>query len=251
MTTISEEVDRIAAEIDRQVRHPFLERYIHRQEVPVPFVRVLYLMMRARGLPEDRIRLYCVTTTLLQMGLSIHETVTTERETEADRLRSRQLTVLAGDYMSSLFYKNLSEAGEIEGVARLSRAICDINEAKMELYGFRNQSEIFPSVFLRLAKRITGGLVTHLSHFFWEDPGRDNPWDPLAENLLLLSGWTGLKVPAAETAGGVPETLLRSLAAETVRQLRKVRPLEIRHELMDWFRGTLTLRLGESLVREG
>ncbi|MDA8353537.1 MAG: heptaprenyl diphosphate synthase component 1 [Firmicutes bacterium] len=251
MNSISNELDRIREDIIEQVRYPFMERYIHLQHIPQSFLRVLYLMLRSRSLPQDRIHLYCMTATLMQMGLSIHETVTTRRETHRDRIRSRQLTVLAGDYMSSLFYKNLSTRGEVDGVAHLSKAICEINEAKMELYNLGNQSTFSWPDVLRLTKKISGGLVTQLSYFFMDESDEENVWDPLAENLLVLTEWQNFPAPASDMMAGVPSHLIRSLAADTCQQVRRVRPLEVRHALTEWLRESVMPRFDESLVREG
>lgn len=250
MMTLSKEMDLILQEVRDQARHPIIERYIHQQEVPDSFVRVLYLMLSSQTLPQDRIRLYCVTATLLQMGLSIHETVTTSEETEREALRSRQLSVLAGDYMSSLFYKNLSEQDEIEGVACLSKAICEINEAKMELYGQQDLSSVSQSAILRLVKKVSGGLVTHLSYFFWNDPLKKNPWDPLAENLLILANWQRAALTAPEIGICFSDQFLQSLAAETFQQVREIRPLNVRHTLTDWLRGVVCQHVGEFMARK-
>ncbi|GGA38762.1 hypothetical protein GCM10007416_09670 [Kroppenstedtia guangzhouensis] len=250
MTIFSDELNWIVAEIECQTRHSFMDRHIRRPEVPVSFVRVLHSMLRSLSLSKERIRLYCVTATLLQMGLEIHETVTNNRETGTGKMRARQLAVLAGDYMSSLFYKNLSERGEIDGIHRLSQAISEINEAKMELYGLQDQSQVSWSVFIRPARRICGGLVTHLSRFFCDDSS-ENPWDPLAENLLLMIFWSSPPRPVAELAMRFPEEALRPLFVETLQQVREVRPLDVRHDLIDLIRETIPPLWSESPVMEG
>lgn len=251
MTSLPNELNGIIAEVETQTCHTFMDRHIRRPEVPVSFVRVLCSMLRSHSLPQEQIRLYCVTATLVQMGLGVHETVTNHRETETEEMRTRQLSVLAGDYMSSLFYKNLSERGEIEGIQRLSQAICEINEAKMELYGLREHPYVSWSAFVRPARRICGGIVTHLSRFFCDDRIPEDPWDPLAENLLLLTSWSSLPRPVAELAQRFPEEALQPLVTETLRQVWEIRPLDVRHDLMGLIRETISPRWSDSLVREG
>ncbi|MFD1427768.1 heptaprenyl diphosphate synthase component 1 [Kroppenstedtia sanguinis] len=250
MTVLLNELDRIVTEIERQTRHSFMDRHVRRPEVPVSFVRVLHSMLRSLSISQERIRLYCVTATLLQMGLDIHETVTNARETGAGETRHRQLAVLAGDYMSSLFYKNLAEQGEINGVHRLSQAISDINEAKMELYGLEGQSQVSWSVFIQPARKICGGLVTYLSRFFYDD-SPENPWDPLAGNLLLMILWSSPPRPVAELGMRFSEEALRPLFMETLQQVREIRPLEVRHDLIDLIRESIPNWWMESSVMEG
>ncbi|MCQ4085803.1 heptaprenyl diphosphate synthase component 1 [Saccharibacillus sp. JS10] len=78
---------------------------------------------------------YEIATALLQNGLDIHDRVAPGDDSEEEQaMRTRQLKVLAGDYYSSRFYELLAAAGEVSMIAKLSRAIADMNRAKMELY---------------------------------------------------------------------------------------------------------------------
>lgn len=83
----------------------------------------------------SRGQLFSLVTGLVQMALDTHDLIdTSSLHQEEDKMRSRQLNVLAGDYFSSRFYELLAKAGEIEMVSRLSEAICENNRLKMNLY---------------------------------------------------------------------------------------------------------------------
>ncbi|WP_088548374.1 heptaprenyl diphosphate synthase component 1 [Paenibacillus aquistagni] len=79
-------------------------------------------------------RLPEIVTSLVQLALDTHDTVELASEHGDDRnMRSRQLKVLAGDYFSSRFYHLLAQAGQIDAIYLLSRAVCEVNRMKMTM----------------------------------------------------------------------------------------------------------------------
>ncbi|SFS94319.1 heptaprenyl diphosphate synthase component 1 [Marininema halotolerans] len=249
--TQQHELNRIVEEIRVQSRHSYLEKHLGKQDVPLFFVQVLYYMLRSRMLSTERIHRYCVTATLLQMGLDIHETIS-EGTLSKEGMRTRQLAVLTGDYFSSLFYRELAEHGEIQGIVALSKAICDVNEAKMERYAMKEAPGFSWSHWLELSKRIHGGLITTLASFFYEGDQNSDPWMRLGANLVLLF-LHGEKSSMLGSVRSLPEGLTEVLAAETISLMKEVRPLSVRHELCQVVQGNNSLphRLEEYVVREG
>ena len=81
-------------------------------------------------------QLYPLVTSLVQLGLNIHDTIDAHLFPTEDvhRMRARQLSVLAGDYFSSHFYELLSRHERIDVVGQLSMAVCEINVLKMDMY---------------------------------------------------------------------------------------------------------------------
>ncbi|OYD09977.1 hypothetical protein CHM34_01605 [Paludifilum halophilum] len=232
------------------IRCSYLEQTLTRPEIPSFFVQVLYYMMRSCSQPKERIHLYCVATCLVKMGLDIHETVSNEKEIGGQGMRSRQLSVLAGDYLSSLFYEKLADEGEVKGITRLSKAVCDVNEAKMGLYAMGGQREVSWSAYIQLAMRVQGGLLAALARFFCEEEARDS-WEPLCGYLMLLHSWEAVSPERMSPWGSVPMNRVRSLAAETLQLARNIRPLEVRHDLLELIQNYVSSPLKEALVREG
>ncbi|GGE11295.1 hypothetical protein GCM10011571_10800 [Marinithermofilum abyssi] len=246
MTSMSKDLQKILAEIADQSRYSYMEKHIRRPEIPVFFVRVLYWMLRSHALPGERIHRYCVTAALVKMGLDIHDQVSTKKESGRAGMRSRQLTVLAGDYFSSLFYRGLADTGEVDAIQWLSEGICDINKAKMDLYLMQQEGvPLSPSVGIQLIRRIHAGLVTALCRRL---PGaEENSWERLAGHLVTLyyaqrgdhHRWLT-----------VPEGWLQPLAMEAVQIAKQMRPLdecgEVNGLIMETAAG-----MDETLVREG
>ncbi|PTM58678.1 heptaprenyl diphosphate synthase component 1 [Desmospora activa] len=244
MTVTENRINLIIADIERQASHTFVDQNIQRPGVPAFFVTVLYHALRSRPLSLERVHLYCVTTTLLQMALDTHERISAD---ENGSLYSRQLTVLAGDYFSSLFYQTLSQAGEIEGITCLSEAVCKVNEAKMELYYLRKVESPSGPMVVDLMRRIHGGLIAAVSSFFCQDGNQLDPWPSLAGHLMALDRMN----QAPDVVVGVPDHLLQSLAADTWRLAKEVRPLDVRHELLHHMQRTIAPHVHEGMVREG
>ncbi|MDY0405698.1 heptaprenyl diphosphate synthase component 1 [Virgibacillus sp. 179-BFC.A HS] len=73
-----------------------------------------------------------------------------------------QLSVLAGDYYSGLYYRLLAEIGEIGLISTLATAIKRINEAKMKLYyhDFQNEQEL-----IGLLKIVHAGLYVAIAEY--------------------------------------------------------------------------------------
>jgi heptaprenyl diphosphate synthase len=162
----------ILGRLERVVSHPQLEKYLGKPPVPIYFVRFLFQLLSELKLPPKRVETYCIAATCLHMGLMIHERISLKKETELSQIRKRQLTVLAGDFYSSLFYRFLAEAGEIEGIQCLSKCTSEINEQKL-LYSEENMEQL---VSTRIWKA--------LADFFRIDP--NHPWYQWIKRLIHL-----------------------------------------------------------------
>ena len=69
----------------------------------------------------------------MQVALDTHDLVSTEL-TDESGMKVRQLTVLAGDYYSGLYYKYLAGIGDIQVIKMLSEGVKNINEHKVFVY---------------------------------------------------------------------------------------------------------------------
>ncbi|WP_431799104.1 heptaprenyl diphosphate synthase component 1 [Halobacillus andaensis] len=144
-------IDQLKATIAAKVRHPFLAKYIAEPVIDEDKLAILISLMDHTALPAFKKEKYIVTTMLVQIALDTHDLVTlSDEDDEHETVRTRQLTVLAGDYYSGLYYFVLAQLNDIPMVRVLAGAIKEINELKMDLY--YKDVESFHEFFTSLKK---------------------------------------------------------------------------------------------------
>ncbi|MCA1063188.1 heptaprenyl diphosphate synthase component 1 [Rossellomorea sp. AcN35-11] len=161
--------------IEEQLHHSYLKEYIDQ-----PYIdrdRIYFLLMpfisEGRTVNEEVIQ-WISTAMLLQIALDTHEKVTTS---DRDSLKERQLTVLAGVYFSSLYYKILAQSNDVDLIAYLAKAIKEINESKISIY--KEEHENFEDLIHRVKIR-ESAIVSNFFHFF-----KDDKWIGIVEDSLL------------------------------------------------------------------
>ena len=98
-------------------------------------IALLYGALKSANLHIEQIEHYVVTIMLVQIALDTHERVSNKAgEEEIEFHKCRQLTVLAGDYYSGLYYYLLSMNRDIVLIRALAEGIKEINEHKIMLY---------------------------------------------------------------------------------------------------------------------
>jgi heptaprenyl diphosphate synthase len=132
MTSIHKTQEEIFLHLNQLTGHSYLLERCGEPKIPELFIRILQLMLTSIQEKPKRIIAYCVSTAMLRMGLVVHEQVTLEDEKDVDEFQKKQLSILAGDYYSSLFYKTLAHHNEIEGMQVLSKTASQICEANMQ-----------------------------------------------------------------------------------------------------------------------
>jgi hypothetical protein len=203
MTSIhnKDEVKEILAQIENHAENSYVNQLIGKPNIPVFFVHVLHLMLKDCRVEREKARLYAVATTLLKMAIDIHEKVSLHSKSNLMEQRKQQLTVLAGDYYSSLFYRLLAEQGEVAVIRCLAEATCLINEWKMSYHMERGQAgfEVSRQALERI-KLISSELIMALADFFHVQK-KQNPWRSIAAELLLLDEVARMSVlPFSEEA---------------------------------------------------
>ncbi|UOR12459.1 heptaprenyl diphosphate synthase component 1 [Halobacillus amylolyticus] len=135
MNTSEMNIQQLKQKIASQVRHPFLAKFIPEPIIDEDKLVILSSIMDHTTLSPVKREQYVITTMLVQIALDTHDLVTlTDEDDEKETIRTRQLTVLAGDYYSGLYYYLLSKLDDIPMIRTLAGAIKEINELKMELY---------------------------------------------------------------------------------------------------------------------
>ncbi|PFK47422.1 heptaprenyl diphosphate synthase [Bacillus cereus] len=118
-----------------KLRHPYFINYIEEPFIDEEKVVLLYAALKSANLHKEQIDHYVVTIMLVQIALDTHERVSNKADKETNGFhKRRQLTVLAGDYYSGLYYYLLSMNCDIVLIRALAEGIKEINEHKIMLY---------------------------------------------------------------------------------------------------------------------
>lgn len=119
--------------IQQALHHPYIFKHV---EPPVIDDDKLLLLCSITDETNSKIRKETIISTMLvQTALDIHERILYIDLVLNDH-KTRQLTVLAGDYYSSLYYERLTAINEQQLIRLLAQGIKEINELKtLFLYG--------------------------------------------------------------------------------------------------------------------
>ncbi|WCK56076.1 heptaprenyl diphosphate synthase component 1 [Aneurinibacillus sp. Ricciae_BoGa-3] len=135
---VKEELAEIINLIKRNTENSLLIKYVEIPVVSLLRVRLLYIFLAQTGLAESLIQRYIVAASIIQLGLDTHETVSLGKEHSLDGIRTRQLSVLAGDFFSSRYYYMLAQIGDARIIQCLAEGIQRVNERKIALYESRD-----------------------------------------------------------------------------------------------------------------
>ncbi|GAA0444235.1 hypothetical protein GCM10008983_22010 [Lentibacillus halophilus] len=151
-----------------KIHNPLIAKYVQVPYLNDDKLYILTTILNNTLLSDETKKNYILATMLVQTALDIHDTVpeTNERPHTECEEKSKQLSVLAGDYYSSLYYLLLSETEDIGLISVLAAAINEINETKMQLYYERNH-ESFNLVLQRI-KKLDSLLITRVADFAGE-----------------------------------------------------------------------------------
>jgi len=171
---IRQKFTNIREQVEQRVCDTYLLKYIEIPIIDEDKLLILVSIMERLELSFSDMKNYALSTMLIQIALDTHERISNASVDE----KNRQLTVLAGDYFSGLYYKLLAESEDILMIKALSKGIKDVNENKISVYHHELVSveELMTSI-----KRIESSLLARLSEYFKIDL-----WNEFLENLLLF-----------------------------------------------------------------
>ncbi|SER42731.1 heptaprenyl diphosphate synthase component 1 [Salisediminibacterium halotolerans] len=166
-------VHNVVHSFGESVSHRYLEYYIGKPPVNEDHVLVLFRMLKHTGKSDQEIHQLILTTLLVQSALDTHEKVIKHGLGTPDIKTEQQLTVLGGDFYSSLYYYILSRSGDASVIRALAKGIQDINEAKMSIY---RPSAKQPAAGLTELATLYSALAVRLAEVFelnaWVEPLR-------------------------------------------------------------------------------
>lgn len=174
---INVKIAQLKEKIERKTMHSYLEKHIPASKIDEDKLLLFYLMMEQLQWSEEKLDSYLVTIMLVHIALDTHETVTIENA-NGQIMKKRQLTVLAGDYFSGLYYYILAGMDDIPMITALAAGIKEVNEHKIKLY----QKEIDQiDLLLNTLKTIESSIFCKIADFFGK-----SYWNEIASNILLF-----------------------------------------------------------------
>lgn len=144
-------------DIQQALYHPYIFKHV---EPPVVDDEKLLLLCSITDETNNEIRKETIISTMLvQTALDIHERILYV-DLVTNNHKARQLTVLAGDYYSSLYYERLTAVNEQQLIRLLADGIKEINELKtLFLYG----ESIKTSELLSIQNKIESNIINQFS----------------------------------------------------------------------------------------
>ncbi len=164
----------IKEQVEQKVFHPYLLKHIEMPVIDEDKLLILVSIMDRLELSYNEIKNYAMTTMLIQIALDTHEHISNAAVDEINR----QLTVLAGDYYSGLYYKLLAESEDINMIRELSRGVKEVNQHKVSIYQ-KELDEI--EKLMSSIKKIESSLLVKFSECFKVDL-----WNEFIINLFFF-----------------------------------------------------------------
>jgi heptaprenyl diphosphate synthase len=171
---IRQEFSNIKRQVEKWVFDSYLLEYIETPKIDEEKLLILVSLMEPLELSYSQIQTYTLSTMLIQIALDTHENISSAVIDE----KKRQLTVLAGDYFSGLYYKLLAEAEDIDMIKSLSAGVKEVNENKILVY--KSDLDGIESLMTSI-KRIESSLLTKVAEYFKVDF-----WNEFLGDLLLF-----------------------------------------------------------------
>ncbi|WP_404442507.1 heptaprenyl diphosphate synthase component 1 [Sutcliffiella horikoshii] len=170
----------IKEKLHNLITHPYLIQHIEYPAIDEDKLLLLYSVLESIDLPDETKEKYILSTMLVQIALDTHDMVTNAKSDQLKdgNAQSQQLTVLAGDYYSGLYYSLLADVNDISMIKTLAHSIKQINEHKIAYY--HKELEGIEPLMDSLGK-IESSLIQSVSAFFSDSLLKD-----LSGNFLLL-----------------------------------------------------------------
>ncbi|MEH7094776.1 heptaprenyl diphosphate synthase component 1 [Neobacillus vireti] len=165
----------IKEQVEKRVFDSYLLEYIEPPKIDEEKLLVLVSLMEPLELSFNQIQNYTLSTMLIQIALDTHDYISSTAIDE----KKRQLTVLAGDYFSGLYYKFLADAEDINMIKCLSAGVKEVNENKILVYN-KNDLDGIESLMSSM-KRIESSLLIKVADYF-----KVEVWNEFLSELFLF-----------------------------------------------------------------
>ncbi len=154
-----QQITSIREMIEQKTTHHYLHQFIGKPSIDEDYILLLMSSLDGAGMTESDVEKYVTTAMLVQLALDTHENVNDQQQLH----KERQLTVLAGDYYSGLYYKMLSTFQDVSLIRSLAGGIQSVNEHKILVYQLDCDNM---DTFLSSLKEIEAAIINKFSLHF-------------------------------------------------------------------------------------
>lgn len=191
--------------VEHKVFHPYLLKFIRTPFIDEDKLLLLISILDQLELSSSQLQNYALTTMLIQIALDTHENVSNAPffEEEKESQISRQLTVLAGDYYSGLYYMLLAETADIPLIKALANGIKEVNEHKITV--FQKEFDTVENLMTSI-KTIESSLLIKLLDYF-----KINAWEEIVTNLLFVNRLVKEKAEFVQSGSSILIEALKSI----------------------------------------
>lgn len=158
--SIIHEINNLNEYVLKTMEHSFLKQFVDVPRINTDKSLIAYTLLTESGYEGGELQEYYTAIMLVQSALDTHELIL---RVEPNQVKKRQLTVLAGDYYSSLYYSMLSICEDVPLIRALSLGIQDVNESKMKLF-YSQQSKLEDITYD--IKAIEAGILIRVARHF-------------------------------------------------------------------------------------
>src|SRR5690625_3850511 len=162
--TLVYEVLQLEQEIEDKLSYHFLDENIMIDKINKSKLKSLTFVMRQYNFPKHIQDKYIIAITLVEIASEIHEQIKENDEIKDDHQDSltKQLTVLGGDYYSSLYYMLLAELEDIKFIQHIATTIKRLNELKMDFNFFVSRD---PNNYFTLRQKIESYIINSVAQY--------------------------------------------------------------------------------------
>lgn len=116
-----------------KIYHPYLSNEIELAKIDDDKFYLLLSILQSKNISEREKENIAYSIMFIQIALDTHDLVKNDNE-KIKSQKEQQLTVLAGDFYSGLYYRTLSLIPDINLIKSLAGAIKIVNENKIKVY---------------------------------------------------------------------------------------------------------------------
>ncbi len=141
--------------------HSYLSKEVEIPKIDRDKLYLLLSILKSRDLHPEQLETYASTVMFIQTALDTHDLV--KNDDEYMPLKKRQLTVLAGDFYSGLYYHSLSGISNIKLIQYLAEGIKAVNEYKLRVY---NREVMTFEDFMKSMQQVETAIYQKLANYF-------------------------------------------------------------------------------------